>query len=173
MGEKNHIDTDELSFVVNNINEMNIELYKKIYSIAVEQRHSFIDNRIIALMSVANNYTPSFISLHINTIFLEYIRTEMMNIGISLETDISLIEAMDVYDAIDEITHNDDLVSCLQSSTSDDCDLFSLGVMLDVDLSRLIIFISSYRDYIKKLYTDNMEFIYREYSEPITIPSVL
>lgn len=27
-----HIDTDELSFVINNINEMNIELYKNIYT---------------------------------------------------------------------------------------------------------------------------------------------
>ena len=34
MDGKNHIDTDELSFVINNINEMNIELYKKIYSIS-------------------------------------------------------------------------------------------------------------------------------------------
>lgn len=173
MDGKNHIDTDELSFVINNINEMNIELYKKIYSISAEQRHSFIDGRVTALMSVANNYTPSFISLHINTIFLEYIRTELMNKGIVLETDISLIEAMSVYDAIEEISNSEDLVSCLQSGTSDDCELFSLGVMLDIDLSRLIIFISSYREYIRKLYTDNMEFIYREYNDPISVPSVL
>lgn len=167
------IDTDELLYVVNNVNECNINLYRKIYSIGVSMGDGFLNSRIVALMSVSDRYEASFIALHINTIFLEFIRNKLSDKGIDINADCNLVEAVNVYDVVEEIIINDDVVSCLQEVSMDNMDVFTISNMLGIDINDIIANIASYEDFIKYLYDNNRDAIYRDYSEPVTIPTVL
>jgi hypothetical protein len=167
------INTDELEYVVNNVNDCNANLYREIYSISVIVGDSFLDNRIVALMSVSSRYEASFIAIHINTIFLEFLRDKLHNKGILIDTDCTLPELFRLYSVIDEIEKSDELVSCLQEAPMIDMDLFTLSNMLGVDIFDSIPIIASSDGFIRYLYDNNKEAVYREYSEPLSVPDVL
>ncbi len=164
---------DELVFVLNSTNNTMAEVYKKIYEISMERRSSFIDDRIKALMSGVDGYDSSFISIHINTIFKEYIRKELEKKSLMTSSDVSLLELLSIHDKIEEISYNPDLVSCLRDITRDSCDLFTVANMLGVDISTEILMIEDYSGYIGNLYIDNAESIYRDPLEPLEVPTVL
>ena len=166
------LDTDELSFVVNNVNPTNVDVYREIYGISVDVRSSFINNRVVALLGVCEDYDPAFVALHINTIFLEFLRNELMDLGIIMDSSINLFESLSIYNKLKEITDSPDLVSCLQEVPVSSCDLLDVANKLGVDLSLEIMNIFDSSLYIQKLYRDNKEFIYRDISEPIDLPDI-
>lgn len=168
----NNINTDELSFVVNNVNPTNVDIYREVYAIGVEARSSFLNNRVVALMNISNDCDPSFVSLHINTVFLEFLRNTLIEKGIVVSVTTTLIEALSIYNKIVEISENPDLISCLQEVPVSSCDLLDISNKLGIDLSLDILNIDSYTDYIKNTYRNNKEFVYRDISEPLDIPAI-
>lgn len=158
--------TDELNFVLNNVNPINEAIYRIAYSIAKQHNSDIMDNNIRQVMGKADSLDTEFKSIHLNTIFKESLRGVVANLGLPTTGNPTLPILLDIYTGIDIIRNSDSLVSVLVDYTKDDADIFDIAEKLDVPLSEYSEFLEEDSKLIDILYSENADSITIELLTP-------
>lgn len=149
-----NIDNHILKFVVDSVNPVNKDVYIEAYSRLGRDRNSLeLDDKLLYLMSRTNSVDITYIPIGINTIFLEVFRKVFSNLGVSVRWDITLRDALALYDLLVEVRDHTNIVDVLRDIPIDVFDLYNITNKLDLDVISLFEYIMDYDKYKESLYS--------------------
>lgn len=149
-----NIDNHILKFVVDSVNPVNKDVYIEAYSRLGRDRNSLeLDDKLLYLMSRTNSVDITYIPIGINTIFLEVFRKVFSNLGVSVRWDITLRDALALYDLLVEVRDHTNIVDILIDIPIDVFDLYNITNKLDLDVISLFEYIMDYDKYKESLYS--------------------
>lgn len=148
------IDNHILKFVVDSVNPINKTLYIEVYNtLAGDNNLLDLDDKLLYLMNRIQSVDIAYIPIGINTIFLEVFRNVFNRLGVMVRWDITLREALSLYDLLIEVRDHANIVDLLKSITVDNFDLFIVTHKLDLDVVSLFEYIIDYSKYKESLYS--------------------
>lgn len=149
-----NIDNHILKFVVDSVNPVNKDVYIEAYSRLGRDRNSLeLDDKLLYLMNRTNSVDITYIPIGINTIFLEVFRKVFSNLGVSVRWDITLRDALALYDLLVEVRDHTNIVDVLRDIPIDVFDLYNITNKLDLDVISLFEYIMDYDKYKESLYS--------------------
>lgn len=170
--QENKSVTDELLFTLDNVNPVNEGIFVTVYAILKKTRVNDIDNRLRYLMSKGDSIERSHRAIHTDTIYREVLRLVLRDNGIVVMPHTDLRTLLDIYDTSESIRSHELISDVLADISQDDCELLTLSTRLDVPLVEYIDSLDNYDEYIKKLYSTNVESIL-SYVNPYEIDNTI
>lgn len=147
------IDNHILAFVVDSVNPVNKTLYIEVYNtLAGDNNLLDLDDKLLYLMNRVQTVDSAYIPIGINTIFLEVFRNVFNRLGVLVRWDITLRDALALYDLLVEIRDHVNIVDLLKNITDDTFDLFIISYKLDLEVVSLFDYIIDYSKYTENLY---------------------
>ncbi len=147
------IDNHILAFVVDSVNPVNKTLYIEVYNtLAGDNNLLDLDDKLLYLMNRVQTVDSAYIPIGINTIFLEVFRNVFNRLGVLVRWDITLRDALALYDLLVEIRDHVNIVDLLKNITEDTFDLFIISYKLDLEVVSLFDYIIDYSKYTENLY---------------------
>ena len=148
------IDNHILKFVVDSVNPINNTLYIEVYNTLARDNNLLdLDDKLLYLMNRVQTVDSAYIPIGINTIFLEVFRNVFNTLGVMVRWDITLRDALALYDLLIEVRDHTNIVDLLKSITEDNFDLFIVTYKLDLDVVSLFEYIIDYSKYKESLYS--------------------
>ena len=147
------IDNHILKFVVDSVNPINNTLYIEVYNTLARDNNLLdLDDKLLYLMNRIQSVDVAYIPIGINTIFLEVFRNVFNTLGVMVRWDITLRDALALYDLLVEIRDHVNIVDLLKNITEDTFDLFIISYKLDLEVVSLFDYIIDYSKYTENLY---------------------
>lgn len=148
------IDNHILKFVVDSVNPINKTLYIEVYNtLAGDNNLLDLDDKLLYLMNRTQSVDITYVPIGINTIFLEVFRNVFNTLGVMVRWDITLRDALALYDLLIEVRDHTNIVDLLKSITEDNFDLIIVTYKLDLDVVSLFEYIIDYSKYKESLYS--------------------
>lgn len=153
-----NIDNHILRFVVDSVNPINKNVYIEAYTTLSNDGNLLdLDDKVLYLIGKTEAVDVTYIPLGINTIFLEIFRNVFSKLGVVVRWDITLRDALSLYDLLVEVRDHVNIVDVLLDVSIDTFDLYTITDRLDLEVINILEYILDYDKFKDSLYATYKE----------------